>query len=59
LDGKGNAMLKEKITNLEIALKEQQTKDKEVKTRERLQNRKVEELNREVKDTKSEMQRVI
>ena len=35
------------------------TKDKEVKTRERLQNRKVEELNREVRDAKSEMQRVV
>jgi hypothetical protein len=36
LDGKGSAVLKEKITVLEVTIREQQAKDKEVKTRERM-----------------------
>ena len=59
LEGKGNAMLKEKITVLESAIKEHQSKDKEVKTKERMHNKKVDELSRELRDTKLEMDKAV
>ena len=59
LEGKGNAMLKEKITVLESAIKEHQSKDKEVKTKERMHNKKVDELSRELRDTKLEMEKAV
>jgi uncharacterized protein YicC (UPF0701 family) len=52
-------MLKEKITQLESTIKQQQVKDKEGKTRERLHTKRVDELSKEVRDTKREMERVV
>lgn len=57
LDGKGSAVLKEKITGLEVKVREAQAKEKEVKTRERMHKQRQEELAKEVKDTKAEMER--
>ena len=57
LDGKGSAVLKEKITVLEVTIREQQAKDKEVKTRERMHKQRTEELVKEVRETKAEMER--
>jgi hypothetical protein len=57
LDGKGSAVLKEKITVLEVTIREQQAKDKEVKTRERMQKQRTDELVKEVRETKAEMER--
>ena len=57
LDGKGSAVLKEKITVLEVTIREQQAKDKEVKTRERMLKQRTEELVKEVRETKAEMER--
>ncbi len=57
LDGKGSAVLKEKITVLEVTIREQQAKDKEVKTRERMHKQSTDELVKEVRETKAEMER--
>ena len=57
LDGKGSAVLKEKITVLEVTIREQQAKDKEVKTRERMNKQRTDELVKEVRETKAEMER--
>lgn len=59
LDGKGSAVLKEKITVLEVTIREQQAKDKEVKTRERLHKQKTDELMKEIRETKAEMERKV
>ena len=45
LDGKGNAVLREKITALETKLAEMSISEKQVKTKERAQQKKVDESN--------------
>lgn len=55
LDGKGNAVLKDKIASLESKLNELNQKEKETKTKERVQQKKFDDNSNELETLKLTM----